>query len=76
MRLSKKVKLIQTQREIGRDNEDYFDPRKVNLADTVKDRLKEGIKMENQALKAALEAGDYSEPVYKPKPGIQPVKGT
>jgi len=42
----------------------------VNLADTVKDRLKEGIKMENEALKAALEAGDYSEPVYKPKPGI------
>ena len=76
MRLSRKVGFLQTQREVGRNLDAYFDPKNVVVPDPLKDRLREGLAQDNENLRLAMEAGEFSSPVYKPKPGIQPVKGT
>jgi hypothetical protein len=76
MRLSRRVGYMQSQREQGRNLEEYFDPRKMGGADPIKDKLREGLAQDNEALRVAMEAGEFSSPVYKPRPGIMPVKGT
>ena len=76
MRLSRRVGFLQTQREQDRNLEEYFDPRNMIVADPIKDKLREGLAQDNEALRLAMEAGEFSTPVYKPRPGIMPVKGT
>ena len=67
---------MQSQREKERNVEEYFDPRKMGVTDPIKDKLREGLAQDNEALRVAMEAGEFSSPVYKPRPGIMPVKGT
>ena len=76
MKLSRRVGFLQTQRELDRNLEEYFDPRNLIVADPIKDKLREGLAQDNEALRLAMEAGEFSSPVYKPRPGIMPVKGT
>jgi hypothetical protein len=76
MRLSRRVGFLQTQREQDRNLEEYFDPRNMIVTDPIKDKLREGLAQDNEALRLAMEAGEFSTPVYKPRPGIMPVKGT
>ena len=76
MKLSRRVGFLQTQRELDRNLEEYFDPRNLIVADPIKDKLREGLAQDNEALRLAMEAGEFSSPVYKPRPGIMPVTGT
>ena len=46
------------------------------MRDPLKDKLREGIALENENLRLAIEAGEYSSPVYRARPGIAPVKGS
>jgi hypothetical protein len=61
---------------LGRNADQYFNPKKDDMIDPIKEKIREGIAQENEAIKKAMEAGEYSSSVYKPRPGIMPVKGT
>ena len=70
MRISRKVGFLQTQREVGRNLQEYFDPKNVVVADPLKDKIRQGLAQNNDNLRLAMEAGEFSSPVYKPRPGI------
>lgn len=73
--ISRRLEAVLTQRDADK-TEYFFDPARVTQATEVNERIRRGIKIEGEILKEAIENGEYSEPVYKPRPGIKPMQGT